>query len=403
MPRPRTKIGQFGEIRVETLIPQKKYQAHARYRDESGDLRKIKATSTSKTAAIQLVKDRIEEMRKGVLEVNSRTKISVLAEIWYKEKLNQGLKYRTIERARSMLDVHILPKFGKLLIQECSTALLHGKLNALAVQNGVATAIIARTTLSGMMSTAIRFGALSVNPVSETVLPKTKRDPIRVLTYDQYMRMREVAAERLRPLTYDERLAKAGGDTRRMGGDNREPTVQDVIEMLMGTAARASEVIAVTLPDLHLDGDVPYVRINKQIIRHRRTPDGGGGLKLDPTKEEDTRLVALPNFTVEMLKRRLDSMTPNKWDAVFLSERGTLLDPSGMRKQWRKTFLGTEFEWVTQKTIRKTVATIIAAENGSQAASEMLGHTHDAVTKRHYIAQSLVPVDERTVIELFGT
>ncbi|WP_378735294.1 hypothetical protein [Nocardia brasiliensis] len=45
-----------------------------------------------------------------------------------------------------------------------------------------------------------------------------------------------------------------------------------------------------------------------------------------------------------------------------------------------------QFAWITGKTFRKTVATLIAAEYGPEQAASQLGHADDGVVARkHYI------------------
>jgi integrase len=95
------------------------------------------------------------------------------------------------------------------------------------------------------------------------------------------------------------------------------------------------------------------------------------------------------------------------------------MDSRNVARTWRHTFRPDKAEmaklsdkqldelypwrWVTQKTLRKTVATLVDEAHGSVVASKQLGHAGDAVTKKHYIAQSLVPIDTGQALEIFGT
>lgn len=402
MPRPRIKIGQVGDYWYRDL-GKKKVVATANYRDDEGRKRQIKVTATSRALARIALDERVANLSFGGSEVNGDTSFKELAENWFDSYSQSGNKYRTIERARSMLDNHLIPRFGNFTISECTTGRLHLSLNRIAVESGPSTARIARTILSGVLSSAVRFDALRVNPVRDTSVPKAPAVPIRALTYEEFVALRALAVAKLKPLSHAERLVKAGGDRRRMGGDNRSTTQLDIIDFLIATGCRASESIGTCWDDVHLEEETPYVVIKQQVMRHRKLPDGtGGGLFLEPTKERDVRRIALPRFAVDMLLRRRSASKPNKWNAVFVSEVNTLLDPANVRSQWRKTFVGSEFEWVTQKTIRKTVATIVEAANGSQKAADMLGHTSDAMTKKHYIEPSRKPVDQRGVLEQFA-
>ncbi|MEV4233898.1 tyrosine-type recombinase/integrase [Nocardia sp. NPDC050408] len=76
----------------------------------------------------------------------------------------------------------------------------------------------------------------------------------------------------------------------------------------------------------------------------------------------------------------------NDLDLVFPNRDGGIWDPHNFNRLWRQA-RGEKFAWVTPKTFRKTVASLIADEYGPQAAAQQLGHANDSVTKRHYIDQ----------------
>jgi len=399
--------------------------ARCRFRGLDGVTRQVSAQGTGvgrtekavilsgEKAARAALEAKLSVMSQGSDELNSETRLSTLAELWYSSKLGEGLKYRTLERSRSVLDTHVIPGVGGLRIREASTAKLEVYVRKIAAERGAATAVIVRSVLSGMFSEAQRFDAVVVNPIAATRVPKRTKGEIRAMSFSEFEGMRAHAVEALKPLTTAERLARANGDVRRMGGANRAQTPLDVIDFLIATGARASEVLGLCWGDVHLDGDVPFVRIHQQVIREK-----GRGLVLAPTKERDVRLLALPAFAVDMLSRRL-TLPTNQDGAVFTNVRGNLIDPSNMRSVWRGLFAPDAkarkklsekeideqypWHWVTQKTLRKTVATVIDMELGSELAAKQLGHTSDKMTRTYYIAPSKLPQDQRSALEQFGT
>jgi len=406
-PRPQLGVGKSGAVSFAHSLPV--VTARCRFRGLDGVTRQVSAQGvgvgrtdkavilSGEKAARAALEAKLSVMSQGSDELNSETRLSTLAELWYASKLGEGLKYRTLERSRSVLDTHVIPGVGGLRIREASTAKLEVYVRRVAAERGAATAVIVRSVLSGMFSEAQRFDAVVVNPIAATRVPKRTKGEIRAMSFSEFEGMRAHAVEALKPLTKEERLARANGDVRRMGGANRAQTPLDVIDFLIATGARASEVLGLCWGDVHLDGDVPFVRIHQQVIREKER-----GLVLAPTKERDIRLLALPAFAVDMLSRRA-TMPTNQDGAVFTNVRGNLIDPSNMRSVWRRLFKGTEWEWVTQKTLRKTVATVIDMELGSELAAKQLGHTSDKMTKAHYIAPSKLPQDQRSALEQFGT
>lgn len=406
-PRPQLAIGDYGLISYSHALPV--VTARCRFRGLDGVTRQISVaaqgtgrteklvtTSGERAARAKLV-EKMNIAKQGTEDLNSESRISHLAELWFQSKHGDGLKYRTMERARSVLDNHVVPSIGGLRLREASTAKLDIYIRKVAAKSGPATAVIVRSVLSGMFSEAQRYDAVVTNPVTATRVPKRSKSEIRAMSYDEFMAMRAHAEERLKPLTRQERLDRANGDSRRMGGANRAQTPLDVIDFLIATGARASEVLGLCWEDVHLDGDVPFVKIHQQVIREK-----GRGLVLAPTKERDVRLLALPGFAVEMLKRR-QLLPGNQWGAVFTNVRNNLFDPSNVRTVWRSLFKDSDWAWVTQKTLRKTVATVIDLELGSEVAAKQLGHTSDQMTKKFYIAPSKLPQDQRGALEKFGT
>lgn len=408
MPRPQLAIGDYGSISYSYALPT--VTARCRFRGLDGVTRQVSASGvssvkaktekqkvdTGRAAATTALKARLNELKRGTDDLNSESRIGELAELWFTGKHSEGLKYRTIERARSVLDNHVLPSLGALRIREATTAKLDIYIRDVAAKNGAATAVIVRSVLSGMFGEAQRYDAVVGNPVAATRVPKRERSAIRAMSYEEFAGMRKFAEERLKPLTKDERLARAKGDRNKMGGANRAQTPLDVIDFLIGTGARASEVLGLCWEDVHLDGDVPFVTIRQQVIREKLR-----GLVLAPTKERDVRRLALPGFAVSMLTRRLE-LPSNEWGAVFTNVRNNLIDPSNMRTVWRSLFKDSEYAWVTQKTLRKTVATIVDLELGSEVAAKQLGHTSDVMTKKFYIEPSKLPSDQRAALETFG-
>jgi len=180
------------------------------------------------------------------------------------------------------------------------------------------------------------------------------------------------------------------------GGSNKSTPMLDVTDFLIGTGVRASEALALTWDRVFLGGPVPFVQIDRTVIRVR----GRGLVIQDRTKTGDVRLLALPAPVVRMLKKRLGSSAGER-GPVFTSARGTLIDPSNMRKQWREALKGTEFAWVTQKTLRKSVATALNADSGSLYAAAQLGHASDSVTRQFYIERPRSPHDARSSLDAF--
>ena len=390
MPRPQLGVGEYGN--VNTTKQGGVWVSLARYRDTDGVTRRVKAQGKSKGAAEAALRTKLKDRDKSGQGITSESRVSELAEAYYAAKVAAGMAPSTVYNLRRNLDNHVVPKLGGLRIREATAPRIAECVAVVVAENGPGTAVNVRSDLSGMFALAARWGAVPGNPVQHTPVPKTGGKPVRALTPQDLIRMRTHAVEFLRPLTTEERLARAGGDRSRMGGMDRGTLLLDLIDFMLATGARAGEGPGLAKVDVHLDDEVPWVHIRQQAVRVI-----GEGMRLTPTKERDERRLRLPGFGVAMLRRRLASVPG---PMVFPSRWGSLLDTRRVGDVWRTTFRGTEWDWVTPKTLRKTVATLVDAELGSKAAAKQLGHASDAVTLRHYVAPSLVPVDSGEVLEL---
>ena len=393
-PRPQLGVGQYGNMSVSQVDGV--WVALARFRDLDGVTRRVKAQGASASKAQAALRNKLDQRKKaGGVELDGDSRVSELAERYWVAKQSDDLAANTLYNLRLAIDNHITPRIGSLRVREVTPQILESVVRDVTAKHGPGAAINLRSKLSGLFTAAVRWGCAPTNPVAFTPVPKQMRKPIRVLTVEDLLLMRAFAVEVLKPLSFEDRLKRANGDRSKMGGKNRGQTPFDVMHFLLATGCRAGEVPGLAWEDVHLDDPVPWVEIRQQVVRVK-----GAGLMLTATKERDVRRLRLPGFAVEMLRAR---QATAKGPMVFPNERGGLLAPRNLATAWSKTFAGSPWEWVTQKTLRKTVATLVNAEHGSVLASQQLGHASDGVTRRHYIAQSLTPLDTGNALELFGT
>ncbi|WP_228001726.1 tyrosine-type recombinase/integrase [Nocardia australiensis] len=152
--------------------------------------------------------------------------------------------------------------------------------------------------------------------------------------------------------------------------------------MALGTGARPGEVLAIRWCDLDLAAPVPLLTICGTVIRNSTK----GLHRQDWTKTDaGYRTVLLPQFVVDTLRRVKLEATTNELDLVFPDRKGGVREPHNFRRTWRQA-RGTTFAWITGKTFRKTVATLIAEEYGPAQAASQLGHADGGdVARKHYI------------------
>jgi integrase len=368
----------------------------ARFRDMDGETRRVKAQGSSRSYAEAALKAKLKQRSKlGGADLDGESRVSELAHKYLAVKEGEDLAGGTVYHLRRQLVKVVVPRLGKLRIREVTPQVIEALVRSVAKDKGPGAALNLRSTLSGLFNAAARWGCVSVNPVGFVPVPKQKPREVRALTALEVVAMRDYAVEKLRPKTLDERLARAEGDRSKMGGADPSPLVLDIMHFLLATGCRAAEVPGLAWEDVHLDAPEPWVEIRQQAVY---VP--GDGVKLTPTKEHDVRRLRVRGPVLEMLRARKESATG---PMVFQARLGGLLDSRNIARDWRRTFAGSEWSWVTQKTLRKTVATLVSEAHDSVLASKQLGHASDKVTRAHYIAQSLVPIDTGEALEIFGT
>ncbi len=120
--RPRTAIGTYGSIRVARL-EKGRHTAHTRYRDVDGDLREVKATSSSQNKAIALLKGKLVTRpgygSGGLLSLTSP--FGDLAELWLSDLEHREISDGTKQNYRDDVRVHVRPFFENYSLGEITT------------------------------------------------------------------------------------------------------------------------------------------------------------------------------------------------------------------------------------------------------------------------------------------
>jgi integrase len=347
------------------------FESSARFRRHDGRMQRAWARGSSRSVAEAALRAKIRERLGDVDgELSADSTIEALAKRWLASKESQKtpLAPRTLESLRHAVDSLVVPLLGSLTIRECTAPRIERTVLALLSSDAPSNAGRLRWALSGMFSMAVRLGAAEASPVPHTSKYVPEKPRPRALSLEDLVEVRAVVRSQPEPRT-----------NRRSGA-----SAADVLEFLVGTGCRPSEALGLHWEDVHLDASIPWVRIHRQVIRIK-----GAGLTLTPTKEHDVRLLALPGFAVAMLARLRAEATGA---LVFPNRDGGPRDPRAMRRIWDRALAGTEWEWVTQKVLRKTVATYLSEVEGSVRAAAQLGHADDRVTRAHYIAQSSAPL-----------
>lgn len=374
MSRQRLPIGTHGEITVMNL-PDGRVEVRTRYRDCDGKARLVSARAATKSAAVTELKKRLAERNlyqpiDTMLTLDSQFPELVtywLADLDLEGRIALSTRFN-YERDMNKL---VLPAFQHLTLREIGVARCDALLKQLG-QISYSSARRAKTVLRLAFGLAVRHEVVPRNPIDGVAKPhKPKRTPTALTPV-------EVNAIRA--------VIKAWEHARGSSGPDPDGQLGQVVEVMLGTSARIGEVLAIRRCDVDVTTTPATLRISGTIVTNR-----GRGTYRQPHPKTDrsNRVVALPSFTAEAIRRRLSIMADRSREAlVFRSREGTPLTTANVRRQLRKVLGDAGIEGVHPHMFRRTVATVINEQASVNLAAELLGHTDPKVTIEHYIRRN---------------
>lgn len=319
MARPPLPIGSWGKISTKVTKTDAKgkaigHMAKANFRDHDGHVRDVRAAGRSASAAEQalLVKlrDRAKVGQTG--ELTAMHKVGQLLDLWekrFKKLVELGKRsptsFDTYERVTRL---HIRPAIAELRIGEATTQRLDKVITKISERAGISTAKTARAIISGAMSIAVRYNAISVNPMREIEpIEAAPKNPPRALTAEEVTLLRTSLA----------------ADPRAVDAD-----LPDLVAFMLGTGVRIGEALAVTWSQVDLEAGT--VEITHTIARIR----GEGLLRKTTKSKAGQRLLPLSQWLIAILRTR-QAAGVRLDDPIFPDTTGNFRDPSNTRRHLR--------------------------------------------------------------------
>jgi integrase len=365
--RPRTAIGTYGSIYV--MRKADRCVAETRFRDHDGRLRKVTATAGSPSAAKALLKERL--LNRGGYgsggQLSLASSFGDLVALWLADLELRDLADGTKESYRDQVRLHVLPAFEHFTLGEVTTGRVEWFLKSQAAVSH-SRAQQSRTMLNLLFGFAIRHDGISRNPVDGTSPLRTTKQEPQALTLEQIAAIRTVAAnwrtEPGRP------------------GPRPDGQVRDIIEVMLGTAMRPGEVLALRPRDIDSSPKGMVVAVTGTVVQRK----GKGTIRQDrPKSDASVRRIPVPEFAAAVLRNRLAGVPSER--TIFASRSGGPLSPYNVRRTFREflTDAGLADSGISLRWYRRTGATVIARGLGTDAAAAFLGHTSTTITEGHYI------------------
>lgn len=285
----------------------------------------------------------------------------------------------TAARYTSLLDLYLLPEFGRTPIARITHEVVQRYVNRLAADPAYTDPQVRAiyATLRVAISYGVRMNLVKVNPCSKIDLPRPRRQEMLFLTAGEVRALAEAIDPYYRALVYTAAY----------------------------TGLRAGELLALRRSDVDLLRGVVHVR--------RALNDVQGHLEFGPTKTHSNRTVSLPKFLREMLNEHLSGSLPGgsgPESLVFPSKTGKPLRHNAFRQRHFKAAivgdpengippaLPAEKHGLRFHDLRHTCASLsVAAGANVKQVSTRLGHSSVVITLDRYT--HLFPDGEEALAE----
>lgn len=368
--RPRTLIGAYGNISVSRRGAS--FVALARIRDADGRLRRVTGAARTDSGARARLKERLLDRpgfgSGGLLDLSSS--FGDLADLWLEDLKLRDLSEGTKKNYRDDLRLRVRPQFEHFTLGEITTGRVEWFLRAERAVT-FSRAHHSRTVLNQLFSFALRHDAIPRNPVQGTSPLHRPKGERQALTVEQIKAIRDAASR-----------WRTGPDVK---GPKPDGQVRDIIEVLLGTALRIGECLALRMCDVEDGAAGMTISVSGTVVL--RT--GSGAVRQDhPKTEHSIRRIAVPDFAAAVIRARIAKIaSDDPKSTIFANRAGGPLSPFNVRRTFR-AFLelaGLAEEGITLRWYRRTGATVIARGESADAAATFLGHGSTAVTEGHYI------------------
>ena len=239
-------------------------------------------------------------------------KIDHLLDLWeakFKEQIADGTRSPTsLETYQRAIKNHVRPALGQVRIGEANTPRVDTVIAQIKKNAGPPTAKTCRAVISGMMQLAVRYGAITVNPVREVEsIEHPAKKPARAIPADEVTQLRT-------HLRADAAAVRAD--------------LPDLVTFMLGTGVRIGEALAVHWSQVDLDGGT--VDITHTIVRIK----GEGLIRKRVKSATSNRQVGLPIWLIAMLRTRAGAGIRLD-DPIFADLLGGYRDPNNVRRSLR--------------------------------------------------------------------
>lgn len=373
-PLPLGTWGKFSTYQLDSGA----WRATARFRGINGNTRTVsRQGSTVSVAERKLTAALIRLSSDAGGDITATVRVADATRAWL-EEATLNVSGSTLDSYRRLALGRIVPAIGNLRLGEVTVGVVDRFLRAEAA---VTPSQVRNTksVLSQILALAVRHGAIRTNPVRDAGRMRIASTTPRALTAAEIQQIRT--------------LVKAYVAGLGRSGPRRSAVILDIADLFLATGARTGELLALRWEDVQIDTSPFTIEISGTLVEQEGVPVFR---KPSPKTAAGHRTLILPAHAAQVLRRRRDG-SRTAW--VFETSNNTVLAPQDVQRTFRRVVAGSALHWVTPRSLRETVATIIEDRLGADSAAKQLGHSDPAITRRHHIQKPAVTPD---VSDLLG-
>ena len=295
----------------------------------------------------------------------------------YIERGRKRWKPTTVATYTAILQNHITPGIGKVRVRDLTARRCQHFIDGLSRTFAPALVEMVRSVLGGSLKEAVRLDAIPANPMAGVRMPrKVRREP-------------EIWS---------------GADVATIMRVSRsDPFMHAYYAIALTTGMRPGEIRALKWTDVQMDAGT--IRVSRTMTRDAEYRHVVG----TTTKTGTVRVVAIPQVTIDALKRYRSAQAQRRLRTEHWADTGLIFDRGNGHVIPQQTFARMHTRmveragvpYVAPHGLRHTAATLLL-ESGvdSKIVSATLGHARTATTQDIY--QHIRPAVQRTVADLLG-
>ena len=341
--------------------------------DTNGKQRRRYASGRTQAEVRNKLHDLKTQHRAGKLPIQD-IPFADYADTWLREKARQ-VKPRTIESYRYTMHHYLVPRLGAHLLSKLSTLILQTTLGAIADDVSPNTSNACRSLLYAALDQAVRWGLIPTNPTQHVPRLRHTKGDMQLWTAQQARQFLIAAKEhRLYALFY----------------------------LTVTTGLRIGELLALQWSDLQDD----RLHVRRTLTKH------AGRHHLSSAKTARAqRVVTLAGDALEALlhhRQRQHAERENAgpgWehpDHIFVTEIGTYLDHSNVRRVWNAIEQRAGVPHARLHDARHLHVSLLVKHGiDARTIADRIGHTNAAFTLKQYAhvfdeqrAAAAVPLDD---------